>query len=329
MVTIKSIDDFIKFKEFTTRPICYVYYKESLLNAYYVGFTTQHAYYYLRNHHKMKKIKDVIHNGYSIQIYTKYNEDTLIKLLKPKLNILKGTGICGRNINYVDLKHLGEVISMSKINLSYKDKKREYQNSIYKKIYKNIYSNYDTLWDNLFKNKNLFVYIHSDIIKYLIEKEKIKEENQPCNIINNEVFIKIFKYKDKSSILMNNLCSILKFCKITMLYASYIIIHKVYLKNLNMVLEENNINKETLESNRNEWYNLFHSMNNYIKIHNEIIQNLKSNNCFIDIHEKNIKKIIIYSSYLYRIAIKENFIEIYNLTNQDDVILDVDIESNS
>jgi hypothetical protein len=308
MVTIKSIDDFIKFKEFTTTPLCYVYYKESLLNAYYVGFTTQQGYYYLRNHHKMKKIKDIINNGFSIQIYTKYDEDTLIKLFKPKLNILKGRGICGRQINYVDLKHVGEVISMAKIKLSYKDKKREYhiQKSIYKKINKHIYSIYDTLWDNLFKNKNDFVSIHSDIIKYLIEKEKIKEENQTC-IINNELFIKIFKYKDKSSILMNDLCSILKFCKITMLYECCILIHKIYLNNLNSVLEENNINKETLETNRNEWYNLFHSMNNYIKIYNKIIENLKSNNCFININKNNIKKIIIYSPYLYRLAIKEHF----------------------
>jgi hypothetical protein len=175
MVTIKSIDDFIKFKEFTTRPICYVYYKETLLNTYYVGFTTQHGYHYLKNHHKMKKIKDAIKNGFSIQIYTKYNEDSLIKILKPKLNIVKGTGICGRHINYVDLKSVGEVISMCKFKLTYEDKKREYhiQNTIYKKIYKNIYSNYHTLWDNLFKNKNQFVSIHSDMIKYLIEKCKI------------------------------------------------------------------------------------------------------------------------------------------------------------
>lgn len=243
MVTIKSIDDFIKFKEFTTTPLCYVYYKESLLNAYYVGFTTQQGYYYLRNHHKMKKIKHVINNGFSIQIYTKYDEDTLIKLFKPKLNILKGRGICGRQINYVDLKHVGEVISMAKITLSYKDKKREchIQKSIYKKIYKNIDSVYDTLWDNLFKNKNEFVSINSDIIKYLIEKEKIKEENQTCNIINNEMFIKIFKYKDKSSELLNGLCSMLRFCKITMLYASYITIHEVYLNNLKILLEEKNI----------------------------------------------------------------------------------------
>ena len=309
MVTIKSIDDFIKFKEFTTRPICYVYYKESLLNSYYVGFTTQHAYYYLRNHHKMKKIKDIIKNGYSIQIYTKYDEDSLIKILKPKLNIVKGTGICGRHINYVDLKTVGEVISMCKFKLTYEDKKTHYhiQNTIYKKIYKNIYSNNDSVWDNLFKNKNEFVYIHSDIIKYLIEKEKLKQEKQTSNIINNEIFIKIFKYKDKSSDLLNDLCSILKFCKITMLYASYIIIHEVYLNNLNIMIKDNNINKETLETNRNEWYNLFHSMNNYIKIHNEIIQQLKLNNCFININQCNIKKIIIYSSYLYRLSIKEHF----------------------
>jgi hypothetical protein len=314
MVTIKSIDDFIKFKEFTTTPLCYVYYKESLLNAYYVGFTTQQGYYYLRNHHKMKKIKDIINNGFSIQIYTKYDEDTLIKLFKPKLNILKGRGICGRHINYVDLKHVGEVISMAKIKLSYKDKKIEYhiQNSIYKKLYKHIYSIYDTLWDNLFKNKNEFVSIHTDIIKYLIEGEKLKEENQTCNIINNELFIKIFKYKDKSTELLNGLCSILKFCKITMLYASYIIIHEVYLNNLKILIEEKKIDKETLNSNRNEWYNLFHSMNNYIKMHNEIIEKLKTNNYLININDYNIKKIILYSSYLYRLAIKDHFKQLFN-----------------
>ena len=126
MVTIKTIDDFIKFKEFTIRPICYVYYKESLLDSYYVGFTTQHAYYYLRNHHKMKKINDVIHNGFSIQIYTKYNEDSLIKLFKPKLNIVKGTGICGRNIKKESTISLGEIIVSKKMRPPYK--KRQIKN---------------------------------------------------------------------------------------------------------------------------------------------------------------------------------------------------------
>ena len=321
MVTIKSIDDFIKFKEFTTTPLCYVYYKESLLNAYYVGFTTQQGYHYLRNHHKMKKIKDAINNGFYIQIYTKYHEDSLIKLFKPKLNLIKGTGHCGRVINYVDLKYVGEVISMYKINLTYEDKKTHYhiQNTVYKKIYKNIYSKYHTLWDNLFKNKNDVVSIDSNMVKYLIEKEKLKENNNYNeiyeNIMNDEVFIQLFEYKDKSSELLNGLCSILRFCKISMLYASYIIIHKVYLNNLKTLLEEKNIDKETLNLNINEWYYLFHSMNNYIKISNDVIKILKLNHCLININEHNIKRIIHELSYLYRLAIKEHYNEIYLLSN--------------
>jgi hypothetical protein len=312
MVTIKSIDDFIKFKEFTTTPLCYVYYKESLLNAYYVGFTTQQGYYYLRNHHKMKKIKDIINNGYSIQIYTKYNEDSLIKLFKPKLNIQKGTGICGRNIKKEKIKSVGDIISMVKNNSIYEDKIQCYKNTVYRKLYKNIYPNYYSVWDNLFKNNNEFVSIHSDMVKYLIEKDKLKEKNNTYNekynhIINDQVFIRIFKYKDKSSELLNGICSILRFCKIPMLYASYIIIHEVYLNNLNTLLDENNINKETLETNRNEWYYLFHSINNYIKLYNDLIQILKSNNCLIDINKNNIKKIMRELSYSCRIAIKEQF----------------------
>jgi len=304
MVTIKSIDDFIKFKEFTTKPLCYVYYKESLLNAYYVGFTTQHGYSYLRHHHKMKKIRDVIKNGFSIQIYTKYNEDSLINLFKPKLNMIKGTGICGRNIRNKKINFVGEIISMVKNINSYK--KRQIND-------KNI-TIVDIVWDNLFKNKNEFVSIDSNMVKYLIEKEKLKEKNNNYNekyniIINDELFIKIFKYKDKSSELLNSICSILRFCKIPMLYASYIIIHEVYLNNLSMVLEENNINKEILET-RNEWYYLFHSINNYIKIYNEIIEILKMNNYLIDFNKDNIKKIMRESSYSCRIAIKEQYKDI-------------------
>jgi hypothetical protein len=81
---------------------------------------------------------------------------------------------------------------------------------------------------------------------------------------------------------------------------------------LKTLLEEKNIDKETLNSNRNEWYNLFHSMNNYINMHNEIIEKLKSNNCLININDYNIKKIILYSSYLYRLAIKEHYKELFN-----------------
>jgi hypothetical protein len=320
MVTIKSIDDFIKFKEFTTRPICYVYYKESLINAYYVGFTTQQGYYYLRNHHKMKKIKDALKNGFSIQIYTKYNEDSLIKLFKPKLNIQKGTGICGRNIKKEQIKSVGDIISMVKNNSIYENKTLFYKNTVYRKIYKNIYPTYYSVWDNLFKNKNENVSIDSKIVKYIIEKEKLKEENKIFNqnynqIINNELFINTFNKYDKTNNLFNSICSILKFCKIPMLYASYILIHEVYLNNFKILLEENNINKETLETNRNEWYYLFDSMNNYIKIHNELIQILKFNNYLIDINIITIKKVMCELCYSYRLAIKEHFNDIYSLSN--------------
>jgi hypothetical protein len=90
------------------------------------------------------------------------------------------------------------------------------------------------------------------------------------------------------------------------LYASYIIIHNVYLDNLKILIEEKNINKETLETNRNEWYYLFHSINNYIKIYNEVIKILKIK-YLIDINKNNIRKIMRESSYLYRIVIVEHF----------------------
>ena len=105
-----------------------------------------------------------------------------------------------------------------------------------------------------------------------------------------------------------------------MLYASYIIIHEVYLNNLKTLIDENNINKETLETNRNEWYYLFHSINNYIKIYNELIQILKLNNYLIHINEGNIKKIMRELSYSCRIAIKEHFNDIYILSNQPNSI---------
>jgi hypothetical protein len=56
MVTIKTIDDYEQFKNFKIKPLCYVYYKNTLLNSYYVGYTIQDGYKYLKSHHKMKNI---------------------------------------------------------------------------------------------------------------------------------------------------------------------------------------------------------------------------------------------------------------------------------
>ena len=83
------------------------------------------------------------------------------------------------------------------------------------------------------------------------------------------------------------------------------------MNNFKTLLEENNINKE-IETNRNELYYLFHSMNNYIKLCNDIIKDLKLNHCLININENNIKNIIRELSYLYRLAIKDHFKQLFN-----------------
>jgi hypothetical protein len=134
MVTIKTLEYFERFKEFTISPICYVYYKGYLsTNVAYVGFTTQHGYKYLKSHHKMKGIEAVLHQGYSIQIYTQYNEDSLIKLLKPSLNKIAGIGICGRTI-------------CRKYKITLGDLYRTTENvSLYKKIVKTSMEKYEVL----------------------------------------------------------------------------------------------------------------------------------------------------------------------------------------
>jgi hypothetical protein len=54
-LTINTIYDIDKLKLFAInnpiQPLCYVYYKNNLLykNVYYLGFTTQNYYKYLKN----------------------------------------------------------------------------------------------------------------------------------------------------------------------------------------------------------------------------------------------------------------------------------------
>jgi hypothetical protein len=245
MVTIKSIEDFNKLKDFPIQPLCYVYYKNNLLNSYYVGFTTQNAYKYLKNHHKMKDIVSIINNGFSIQIYTKYNEKSLIKFFKPKLNKINGTGKCGRNIGGGNLKIIGEVISKSVSKYVIKKNKL---NSLYKKErYNFIYSIYDNICENAFKNKRYKtdkkdkISINFDIICYIIEKETTKDINKIYNeILNNELFIRLTKESKRMRQppwnLLNTLGKILKFCKINMLFKSYIIINQIFLAHIKKVI---------------------------------------------------------------------------------------------
>jgi len=250
---IKCLEDFELFKEFPIQPICYVYYKGSLaLNSTYVGFTTQHGYKYLRRHHKMKKIEDVLNQGYSIQIYTKYNENSLIKLFKPTLNQIAGSGICGRKIVRGKIRSVGEVF-MSSYNL-YRIKK-----SVTKYLTKSI-------------EKNYVIQIPMDIVFNILEKEK--EKYKQSNDISqtfyqNESIIQLMHTKYRTvDPLFTVLFHILRYCKIHCLYRSYQIIHEVYLENLLHHVDMYPV-----------WNERFKRSDNYQTIHIDIVSRLKENHC--------------------------------------------------
>lgn len=295
MVIIKNIDDFNKLKYFNITPVCYVYYKDSLLNTYYVGFTRQNVYKYLKNHHKMKSINDILKQGFTIKIYTKYNESALIKLLKPKLNIINGSGILGRDIGNKFKQNLlivGEVITMSKNNYIYINNNNSYINKIIK--FKDPFRCCDNTWDNIFKNINK-VSINLDIVLYIIVFNKLKQSNfKYFELLNNELLIK-YKKIDKNGFVKDIIMDciyILKYCKINCLFSSFIILNQVCLNNIK-------------EHELNNTQHLFNTLNNYKIIHNEIIRELKANNYIISY--KYLINIRSELSYLYRMAIDEIF----------------------
>ena len=313
--TIKTIFDFEKFKDFTTTPLCYVYYKDSLRNVYYVGYTIQYGYKYLKNHHKMKKIEDAL-NDYNIQIYTAYDEDSLIKFFKPKLNKIAGVGICGRKICKPLTISVGEIIGFKDI---VKRKKKNY-NSIYEDI-----------WENLFKTKHGDNYIHLGIIKFIIE-QKINEmsiNSKEYIIINDPIFktVNNENINNYSHILtISQILSILKFCKTKHIWDAYLIINMVYIKNISWHLDyiNNNLcscgklyknNKSLLthidqkhHSLKTDW--IYHSsiQSNIFMIHLEITIELMKHNYLM--HNIDIKHEI---SYYYRICLTK-----LNISNLDD-----------
>jgi hypothetical protein len=248
----------------------------------------------------MKDIDTVINSGFTIQIYTKYNEKSLIKFFKPKLNKINGSGKCGRNIGGGNLKCIGEVISMTVT-------KKNKSITLYKKErYNFIYSLYDTIWENAFKNKkdkgyeNDKISINFDIICYIIEKESIKDINKIYNqILNNELFIRLTKESKRRKqtpwCLLNTIGKVIKFCKINMIFKSYIIISQIFLNHIKKVIE------------KDHWYDLLYDNDNYKLIHREIINQLKINNCMIDINKSNFNSIIGELSYFYRFTFIQNF----------------------
>ncbi len=296
MVTIKTMDDFKKFKEFTITPICYVYYKNTLLDSFYVGYTTQNGYKYLRNHHRMKKISDRINEGYSIQIYTKYNEYALISLFKPKLNVQSGTGYIGRDIGYTHcntdlksvVKSIGEIILPKKIIkynkkhniLSYSEIKRVIDKTKLELIYNEI-------WNNIFINKNN-ISLHFDIVLYIIIIHKSKPENNIYNKIFNSITSK------EHDTYIKKLCLILKYCKIKYLFQAFILIYEIYINNTKELI------RFTSETSKNIQY--------------EIIKNLKEYDYLIS------STYIYYSAsnylpYHYQFALKDYYQLIYESRN--------------
>lgn len=287
-LTIKTLYDFEQLKlyieKYPNQPICYVYYKKDLLypNVYYVGYTRQNCYKYLKNHHKMKKITDIIHDGYSIQIYTKYNENDLIKFFEPWFNKASGIGKCGRIIGGGKLKTLGEITDHKYLNNYIKPNKK--------------WNKYDGIWDNLFINKDLDVYINFNIVLYIIEQNKIKKITKEIDIVNeilfNEIIIRSKKYKIKQPFIINNLLSILQFCKINCLYNAYNIICYIYKKSILLLINDS---KKSLL--------LFNDTYNVLNVHKEIIKELSNNKYFIDNFNKNNVQL----SYTYRCCMSDAF----------------------
>ena len=287
-LTIKTINDIDKLKIYATyhpnQPLCYVYYKNNLLypNVYYVGFTTTNCYKYLKNHHKMKRIIDRINNGYCIQIYTKYNENDLITLFEPRLNIACGTGKCGRCIGGGTLKTVGEITYNNYFTNKKFNKKRN-----------NKCDDYNVIWDNLFVNKELDVYINFNIVLYIIDQNKIKNNHTFDN--DNELFNKIIKmhkyYNIKNPFVLNDLLSILQFCKINCVFNAYLVINFIYKKYIYSI----NYSKKSLL--------LFNDIDNVLNVYKEIIKELSNNNYFINNFNKKHNQL----SHVYRRCMSEEF----------------------
>lgn len=200
----------------------------------------------------MKKIEDVLNQGYFIQIYTKYNENSLIKLFKPTLNQIAGTGICGRKIVRGKIRSVGEVF-MSSYNL-YRIRK-----SVTKSLMKSVETNY-------------VIQIPMDIVFNILEKEKEKYEQSndlSQTFYQNESIIQLMHTKYRTvDPLFTVLFHILRYCKIHCLYLSYQIIHEVYLENV--------LNHVLLYP---EWIERVKHLDNYQTIHIEIVSRLKEKHC--------------------------------------------------
>jgi hypothetical protein len=209
MKPIHTIEELEQYKESDWKhkargfqTICYVYYKGSLSDTvYYVGFTTQNIYHYLFKHHKMKSITARFKEGFSIQLYKTYTENSLIDLFKPTLNKVAGKKIHGRTMGGGDLRFVGEVFQ------PIRDKKSE-------------------------TNDPSFPCLTIDFVFIYLEKAK----NNPLYQKENTFLYSFMQHtaiqeisKDTPGFLIEFL-DILEYCKISCLFPAFVSVHEVFLK---------------------------------------------------------------------------------------------------
>jgi hypothetical protein len=207
----------------------------------------------------MKKIEDVLKQGYSIQIYTKYNEKFLINLLKPSLNKIAGSGICGRGFKINYMLTMGDIFGTTENFYIYK-----------KKLVNTTIEKYNESTMKSFVETNYVITIPMDIVLNILEKEKKKYENLNSilhTFYQNEYIIMLFYSKyQKVDPLFTCLLQILTYCKIHCIYWSYLIIHEVYLENLLTHVDLHPL-----------WNERFKHFDNYLKLHCDIVSRLKDN----------------------------------------------------
>jgi hypothetical protein len=233
----------------------------------------------------MKRIEDVLNVGFSIQIYTKYNEDSLIKLLKPSLNKKAGSGICGRMIQRNYLLTLGDVFRTTENVYLYK-----------RKVVKTSMEKYDELSMKTETN-NYVLQIPMDIVFHIIEKHKYEHLNILDDFYQNTYIKTLFHLKHrKTEKMFTCIFHIMKYCKIHCLGLVYIMIHNIYLENL--IYHVNSFP---------DWIERFKHIDNYKRIHCDIVSILKENEWLTNsILDKNKSfELNQGPSYYYRLAMKD------------------------
>ena len=84
-----------------------------------------------------------------------------------------------------------------------------------------------------------------------------------------------------------------------MIFKSYIIINQIFLSYIKKIIEKGH--------DHGDWYELLYDNDSYKLLHSEIINQLKINNCMIDINKYNFNSIIGELSYFYRFTFIQNF----------------------